>query len=137
MAKNTIYKIVFSLVFSAPENYGDITFKLSPKIDGKGISWFTEIINRSDEFSVMWVDYPIPRVTADTFNMFIPSCSGRVIADIGNIGFKMKDTYPHHYSSMQYFAYYGKESGIYLGIHDENMFTTARDMGKILEEAVK
>lgn len=109
-----------ALVFSSPEGCGDITVRLTPETDSKGISWFTEIINRSDEYSVVWVDYPIPTVTADSFNMFVPSCSGRVIADIGNKGFKMKDTYPHHYSSMQYFAYYGKESGIYLGIHDEN-----------------
>ena len=109
-----------SFVFNTPDSYGNITFILTPKADENGISWFTEIQNHSEEYSVISVDYPIPRVTADYFNMFVPSCSGRVIADIGNIGFKMKDTYPHHYSSMQYFAYYGKTSGIYLGIHDKD-----------------
>ena len=109
-----------SFIFNTPESYGDITFILTPKADKNGISWFTEIKNCSEEYSVISVDYPIPKVTADNFNMFVPSCSGRVIADIGNIGFKMKDTYPHHYSSMQYFAYYGKASGIYLGIHEKD-----------------
>lgn len=109
-----------SIVFHAPVGYGDITFTLIPRHDEWGLSWYTRVDSKSDGYSVISVDYPVPTVTADTFNLFVPSCSGRVIADAGNVGFKLKDTYPHHYSSMQYFAYYGKSGGIYLGIHDEN-----------------
>ena len=107
-------------VFINPEGFGEITFIIEHKNDANGISWHTEIRNSSEEYSVISVNYPVPVVKAPSFNMFFPSCSGRVIKDVGNVGFKIKDTYPHHYSSMQYFAYYGNTGGIYLGIHDED-----------------
>ncbi len=116
----TVDYIDDKLIFTNLETYGDIVFSLTLKQDENGISWFTDVKNGSVDYSVIAVDYPVPTVTADSFDMFVPSCSGRAVKDVGNVGFKMKDTYPHHYSSMQYFAYYGKEGGIYLGIHDEN-----------------
>lgn len=109
-----------TLRFTNPDSLGDITFIIRAESDGKGISWYTEIENKSEEYSVISVNYPIPKIRCDRFNILYPAGGGRVCRNAGVKGLKYNDVYPHHYASMQYFAYYGDRGGLYLGIHDEN-----------------
>ena len=106
------------LTFSEPDNVGGLTVELTGEADADGISWYTNVINASDDFSVTSVNYPVPAVRSGVMNVFVPERSGRVIPDTAKSGCQSIYDYPGHILSMQYFAFWGKESGIYIGIHD-------------------
>lgn len=108
--------------FSNPCGIKDIVFLVEGIIDAKGISWLVSVMNNSPRHSVMSVDYFVPSVGAEYFDLFVPYGSGMVVKDAGKKGYASKDTesrYPGGFHVMQYFAVYGKKSGIYIGIEDE------------------
>ena len=98
--------------------YGDITVAVTGKPDEKGISWYMEVINHSDTYSVTEISYPTPLLKGEPLHLFVPDCCGRAIMHAGERGFKKRDRYPGHNMSMQYFAWWGEKGGIYLGVHD-------------------
>lgn len=98
--------------------YGDITVAVTGKPDEKGISWYMEVINHSDTYSVTEISYPTPLLKGEPLHLFVPDCCGRAIMHAGERGFKKRDRYPGHNMSMQYFAWWGDKGGIYLGVHD-------------------
>ncbi len=101
-----------------PGQYGDVTVVVTGRADEKGLSWYTDVINESDSYSVTEMTYPTPVMRGDTLHLFIPDCCGRVIRHAGKNGFDGYYMYPGHNMSMQYFAWWGETSGIYLGVHD-------------------
>lgn len=86
--------------------------------DETGISWRVEIVNESSEYSVTEATYPFPAVAGAPLNLFVPDRCGRAIMNAGEVGFTSYYSYPGHVASMQYFAYWGEKSGLYLGVHD-------------------
>ena len=106
------------LVFSNPEQIENISLKISGQVDRLGISWRVEVVNKSPDYSVIEATYPFPRIRGNLLNLFVPDRPGRALLDVGRSGFRETYEYPGHIASMQYFAYWGRESGIYLGVHD-------------------
>jgi len=103
---------------SKPGQYGDITVVITGLADENGISWYTDVINESGRYSVAEITYPTPVITGKTLHLFLPDCCGRAILNAGKNGFYGSYMYPGHNMSMQYFAWWGENGGIYLGVHD-------------------
>ncbi len=102
--------------FETEEN---IVISLKGSIDNKGISWETEIINKSDLLTVTNVSYPVLKVKNDIINVFVPQQSGRVFNDFAKETINKSYDYPAHGAAiMQYFAFYNNGGGVYMGIHD-------------------
>ena len=102
-----------------------ITVKVNAISDDLGISWTADIENRSDALSVMGMTYPTPYMQAERFDFFAPVSSGMVVPNAGNnpdfdkIINQPSYVYPSGVMSMQYFAVYRDNLGIYIGFHDE------------------
>ena len=103
---------------SDPANCTDITVIVTGRADNKGISWYTDVINESAEYSVTGVTYPIPAVTGEVLHLFVPDCCGRAVMNAGKNVFSGNYMYPGHNMSMQFFAWWGENGGVYLGVHD-------------------
>ncbi len=106
------------ILFQNPSKATDIEIELIGRADTKGISWYTNVTNRSDEYSIAEVSYPTPTMIGETLHVFTPDRSGRAIMNAGEVGYELTDTYPGFHLSMQYYAYWGDYTGIYLGVHD-------------------
>ena len=104
--------------FSEPDHITEISVVLTGKIDDSGISWSCEVINNNPDYSVHAVTYPTPTVTGQPLHLFLPDCAGRAIEHAGALGFGGRWDYPGHNMSMQYFAFWGEDGGVYLGVHD-------------------
>lgn len=93
-----------------------ISVEYRAQISDTGIYWTGSVSNESDEWSVMEITYPTVFVTSPRYNLFVPYMCGMEIKDAGNSGFEFNEG--NHRISMQFFAAYGDEGGIYYGIHD-------------------
>lgn len=109
---------LLQLWFSKHDDCKELTVALEGEIDDKGISWSLEVINGSSVYSVEDASYPFPRISGAPLNLFLPDRSGRVITDADSKSIRERYEYPGHVASMQYFAFWGKSNGVYLGIHD-------------------
>ena len=108
------------LRFSEPEGIAGLSVEITGQTDEQGISWYTSVTNQSTSYTVMSITYPTPLMQNDTIHVFLPERSGRELRD-ANKTLSLTSwaiDYPGHLLSMPYFAYYGNESGIYLGVHD-------------------
>ena len=114
--------------FSNPLNYGGIFVEVEGVPDETGITWNVVVINNNPDSSVVEATYPFPAVAGATLNLFVPDRSGRAILDAGKNGYRAFYSYPDHIASMQYFAYWGEKSGLYLGVHDPNAFMKTFDV---------
>lgn len=103
---------------SFPGELSGILVVLTGNIDELGISWSSNVINDNADWTVMEVTYPVPKFTAERFDLFVPSSCGRVIENAGKREYNYHANYPSHTACMQYFAAYGNMGGLYLGIHD-------------------
>ena len=103
---------------SNPGQCAGITVVVTGRVDDKGISWYTDVINESADYSVTGISYPIPAVAGEVLHLFLPDCCGRAIMDAGKKDFRRRNMYPGHNMSMQYFAWWSENGGIYLGVHD-------------------
>lgn len=103
--------------FENPQNIDGITVFVKAEIKENSISWGVEVVNNNKDFSVMQITYPTPLMTADFYDLFLPLKSGKVRQNAGKCNIDHSYLYPNH-ASMQYFAVYGKEDGIYIGIED-------------------
>lgn len=105
-----------------------LSVELTGKMDEKGISWYTKVINQSQTYTVMSIHYPTPEFKAKTIHVFLPEHSGRAIMNAHEAGCSIRWDYPGYPLSMPYFAYWGETSGLYLGVHDPDgsmkIFTT-------------
>ena len=106
------------IFLSEPDGIQDIMFVVTAEADSLGISWKVEVINDSSDYSVMSVSYPLPDVTADSFELFVPTNSGKIVPDAGHSEYKFYGNYPGADTSMQYFAAYNSDGGVYLGVED-------------------
>ena len=95
-----------------------LTVELTGQGDAKGISWYGKVINESSVCTVMDITYPTPDMKGDVINVFLPERSGRLIENAHIVGSGLELDYPGHLLSMPYFAYWGDNGGIYLGVHD-------------------
>lgn len=110
--------------FSQYPEVPDVSVTITASYDETGISWTGDVQNHNQNWSAMELSYPTPILMAKDRDFFEPAESGQVIHNIGNDGVFAAEvpekimTYPSRKCCMQYFAVYGQESGIYLGIHD-------------------
>ena len=127
-----------TLNFSNCEACPDITVTIKAVYDNEGISWSGGIQNRSSLWSAMELSYPTPLIIADGMDFFLPAESGQVVKNVGDksiFDLHVEEKligYPSRKCCMQYFAVYGKESGIYLGIHDGS--AAAKEIGMTHKE---
>ena len=96
----------------------EIMFVVKGAYDHLGISWTVEVINDNRDWSVMAATYPVPQMSAESFDFFVPLYSGIVVKDAGKRGYKRTVPYPGAITTMQYFAVYGETGGIYIGLED-------------------
>lgn len=109
---------VVKMIFDTPQKIEGIKVEVTGKVDSKGISWYTNIVNESKTYTVTSASYPAPTVVAETMSVFVPDRSGRVYENVEKKSVESGIEYPGFHASMQYYAYWGKETGIYLGVHD-------------------
>ena len=109
---------IVNAYFKDPCGISALTIAIKGICDDKGISWSSEVFNDNPAWSLIKVTYPIPVVQSEHFDLFVPYGSGVVVKDAGNGKHKFHHNYPGGFIVMQYFAAYGKESGIYIGIED-------------------
>ncbi len=109
---------VIQMTLSDPISYGGITVTVKGRPDENGISWYMDVANSSETHSVTAISYPTPSLQGEPLHLFVPDCCGRAIMDAGERGFGGHYDYPGHNMSMQYFAWWGDNGGIYLGVHD-------------------
>lgn len=111
-------------VFSSADACEAITVTITATPDEEGVSFGGGIQNDNDAWSAMELTYPTPIVFGDTLDLFVPAENGLVVKNAtNNEDFKkyVHGTvipYPSRRMSMQFFAAYGRESGLYLGFHD-------------------
>ncbi len=126
-----------TVLLTAPNGADGISVELTGKMDDAGISWYTKVINDSETHTVMNVTYPTPELEGDPIHVFLPERSGRVIEDAQAFGCSLALDYPGFLLSMPYFAYWGENGGIYLGVHDpdgsmKSFFTQVVDVTAVL-----
>lgn len=109
---------VLHLRLAGPDGHGDIAVLVNICADDAGLSFDAQVINSTANRSVTELTYPTPAVTGQPLHLFIPDCCGRAINGAGENGFWGKWNYPGHNMSMQYFAFWGAEDGVYIGFHD-------------------
>ena len=107
----------------------DIQFIVKASVYDKGICWFVEVSNSSNRYSIVYISYPTPVMTAEYYDLFLPHASGRLLRDAGKMQFCRKgDTYVDMQVTMGHYAVYGKTDGIYLGFEDERSMTKKFDV---------
>lgn len=106
------------LNFSDPLDITEIGIDVKAVFDDIGISWYVEVQNDNPVWSVMNVTYPVPLLSGENFDLFVPHGCGFVVKDVGQSNFVYRRKYPGGYVTMQYLAAYGKNDGIYIGIED-------------------
>ena len=104
--------------FSEPFVIPYIQAELKAANDEIGISWYADVKNDNSEWSVMEITYPTPITSAKKFNFFVPDGCGVELKDAGNRSYSRHAGYPGGAIVMQYFAVYGEDDGIYIGIED-------------------
>lgn len=112
------YAESFKLFLSDPDGIGQLMFVVEGIYNETGIRWSISVINDNLEWSVFDVNYPIPKMAAKHFDLFVPDGCGLVVKDAGSKEYKNKRRYPGGFIAMQYFAVYDSEGGVYLGVED-------------------
>lgn len=112
------YGNTLRITLSEPMGIPDILLVVYGKADNDGIRWSVQVVNDSPDYSVLWVSYPMPRLTADHFDLFVPGTSGKVVKDADSRVHCLDGYYPCNTICMPYFAAYGDHDGIYVGIED-------------------
>lgn len=107
-----------TIILAEPKGVEGLSVELTGQTDGRGISWYTKVTNESAAHTVMSIYYPTPELKAQTIHVFLPEHSGRTVMNAQEVGCSLRSDYPGYPLSMPYFAYWGENSGIYLGVHD-------------------
>lgn len=112
------YENHVDFIFDGLDDVSDVCVIVQAKFSETAVKWTAEVANNNQEFSVMDITYPTPKITASYFNFFLPDNSGVVVEDAGHKIVKDECYYPCWAISMQYFAMYGHNSGIYVATED-------------------
>ncbi len=80
-----------------------------------GLNWTGGVQNENGDWSVMELSYPVLTLAAEPFDLFVPRTSGIVIENAGKKGYSYRGKQG---LSMQFFAAYKKDGGVYFAIHD-------------------
>ena len=107
-----------AVIFKENSLFEDLSVCVNFKTENNSLVFEISVENNNPEISVMDITYPIPTLSADTFNLFYPQASGCVAKDAGKKGLNYKYGYPYHHACMQYFAVYNKNGGVYIGLED-------------------
>ena len=105
----------FRFKFDDPCEIFGVSVEYKAEICDTGIYWTGSVKNQNSEWSVMEVSYPYVLLCAEKFDFFVPQTSGIVIRDAGEQSYEYTGD---PCFSMQYFAAYSNQGGIYIGIHD-------------------
>lgn len=105
-------------IFDGWKEVPDVCVIVEADLSEKTVKWTAEVMNDNQEYSVMDITYPTPKITASYFNLFTPGHSGNVTENAGKQVINESFCYPGSGLSMQYFAMYGKDTGIYVATED-------------------
>ncbi len=108
----------FRILFDQPNQIANMSVELIGYMDPVGISWYANVVNHSPDYTVENITYPTPALSGEVLHLFTPDRCGRAMMNAGDKGFQCYYDYPGFHLSMQYFAFWGNSSGLYLGIHD-------------------
>lgn len=139
--KVTVLKNIssYDFCFKNPEGISRLSVFVNAKLSERGIRWSVEIVNDNAEYSCMEANYPTPKMTGEYLDYFVPLKSGVVIENATEKVSSFERIYPHWGYCMQYFAVYGRNNGIYIGIEDgkaaSKRFTYETGKGKCLLKA--
>ena len=100
------------------EKARELTVICRARIERGGLVWQMNVINDSPDWIVMYISYPMPVLEHPRFTLFMPFIGGKTVEDAGNTSVEFNENYPSGRMTMQYFAVYSKESGVYLGLED-------------------
>ncbi len=106
-----------SLIFSSHEEASGVTVRVEITQDDEGIAFGISVENTSECLSVMEISYPTPHMHAASYALFMPIQAGRLWEGAEARHTTEEWRYPQH-ASMQFFAAYAEEGGIYIGIED-------------------
>ena len=116
------------VVFTLSDCVRDITLKLTAELSGaeNQIAWQTEVINHSDDYSLIWCTYPRLYVKEDRFaNVFEPIHGGNVRKGFTSCYQYTAGTYPSgFFYTMPYLALFedtdNPKDSTYFSVHDES-----------------
>ncbi len=96
----------------------DFTVLITIKPLKTRIVWNVAILNDNHGYSVLSASYPVLKIKGDVI-AFLPKYGGIVETNIIQNGFSDKEIYPRGGAyTMQYFAFYKDNKGVYAAIHD-------------------
>ncbi len=114
----------YAFSFSASRRCPSVSVLITAVCDEAGISWGGEVKNENEKWSAMEITYPMPLVEGKDMDLFVPAEGGQVVKNVADpqiFAEQLQEKiipYPSRRCTMQFFAVYGRESGMYLGIHD-------------------
>ncbi|MFA7637107.1 MAG: DUF6259 domain-containing protein [Monoglobales bacterium] len=118
-------KTVFT--FKNPYNIKDFMLILSAEkiISKNRIEWSVEVINNTNEYTLMWCGYPrMYYSSVEKCDLFRPCHGGAVIKNVNSCDTFNSGAYPSGFNyPMPYYAIYpntSKTDGRYYAVHDEN-----------------
>lgn len=115
-------------LLSQPDGIGDISLKLTADIvsDKNRLEWEVDVINNSDDYSLMWCTYPrLYCECNESCNLFMPENGGTEFCGFSDTDIQYNAAYPDGFKgTMAYMALYAagenKENGMYYAIHDSS-----------------
>jgi hypothetical protein len=107
-----------NILFVSNKFIVELSVEISFKYENDSIVWRARVNNNSSQWSVMSINYPTPVIKREKYDLFVPRFGGRIIKDASEIDYVYKNNYPGTLT-MQYFALYSQDSGIYFGVEDE------------------
>lgn len=109
-----------TLAFYNPQGVENLSIFLSIALTKDAIIWTGKVINNSQDWSVMEIDYPTPRLYGKEFTLLVPHASGIAFKNAGKRGYHYDHMYPSSRACMQYFAVYDNIGGVYVATEDKS-----------------
>ena len=117
------YESYTEIICAGHEIARELTIICRVKEERGGLVWQTSVVNNSTEWSVMQISYPLPCLEHPEFTLFLPYIGGQIIENAGSKGFAYGENYPGGRITMQYFAVYSKNGGVYISTEDGSAAT--------------
>ncbi len=103
--------------FVGGEELSGLVVEVVIRTSSDGVTFDVAVENDNADISVMELSYPTPHMTAPSYDLFLPIRTGELLEHAEQYRKTEVYGYPQH-ASMQFFAMYTEEGGIYIGIHD-------------------